>query len=89
VTTIVAAVVLAAGIWIWMKFVPPASVVGAVIVSQLTLALLLIPRFWQRGVAVYYYQQNMVEPVALVESFTAITVVAPVVPSTPPETQVS
>jgi len=89
VTTIVAAVVLAAGIWIWMKVVPPASVTGAVIVSQLTLALLLIPRFWQRGVAVSYYRQNMVEPVAVVESFTAVTVVAPVAPSTPPETQAS
>jgi hypothetical protein len=101
VATIVAALVLVAGIWVWMKFVPPASVIGAFFVSQLTLLLLLIPRFWQRGAAVSYYLQNMVQPVAVVETFTAVTVVAPVapvvnepvaapvVPSVPPETQAS
>jgi hypothetical protein len=89
VTTIVAAIVLVAGLWVWMKFVPPASVIGAFLVSQLTLLLLLIPRFWQRGVAVTYYLQNMVEPIAVVESFTSVAVVAPVVPGVPPETQAS
>jgi hypothetical protein len=97
-TTIVAAIVLGAGVWVWMKFVPPASVIGAFLVSQLILLLLLIPRFWQRGVAVTYYLQNMVEPIAVVESFTSVTVVAPaanepapapVIPSVPPETQAS
>ena len=43
VTTIVAAIVLVAGLWVWMKFVPPASVGGAIVVSQLMLLLLLIP----------------------------------------------
>ena len=86
VTTIVAAIVLVAGLWVWMKFVPPASVVGAFFVSQLTLLLLLIPRFWQRGVAVTYYLQNMVEPIAVVESFTSVAMMAPGVP---PETQAS
>jgi hypothetical protein len=101
VATIVAAIVLVAGIWVWMKFVPPASVIGAFFVSQLTLLLLLIPRFWQRGVAVSYYLQNMVQPIAVVETITAVTVVAPiapvasepasasVIPSVPPETQAS
>jgi hypothetical protein len=98
VATIVAAIVLVAGIWVWMKFVPPASVLGAFFVSQLTLLLLLIPRFWQRGVAVSYYLQNMVQPIAVVETVTAVTVVAPVasepasasvIPSVPPETQAS
>src|SRR5271166_2821532 len=74
---IFAAIVLVAGIWVWMRFVPPASVVGAFFVSQLTLLLLLIPRFWQRGVAVSYYLQNMVQPIAVVESFTSVTVVEP------------
>ena len=69
--------------------VPPASVIGAFFVSQLTLLLLLIPRFWQRGVAVTYYLQNMVEPIAVVESFTSVAVVAPVAPGVPPETQAS
>jgi hypothetical protein len=89
VATIFAAIVLVAGIWVWMKFVPPASVVGAFFVSQLTLLLLLIPRFWQRGVAVTYYLQNMVQPIAVVESFTSVAVVEPIVPSVPPETQAS
>jgi hypothetical protein len=97
VTTIVAAVVLVAGIWVWMGLVPPSSVAGAIFVSQLTLLLLLIPRFWQRGVAVTYYLQNMVEPVA-VQAFTPATVVTPVmneptpapaISSGPPETQTS
>jgi hypothetical protein len=97
-TTIAAAIVLLGGIWVWMKLVPAESVGGAIIVSQLTLLLLLIPRFWQRGVAVSYYLQNMVQPIAVVETFTAVTVVAPVVtepeaapvtPIPPPETQVS
>ena len=89
VAAIVAAIVLVAGIWAWMKFVPPASVFGAFVVSQVTLLLLLIPRFWQRGVAVTYYLQNMVQPIAVVESVAAVTVVAPMVPSVPPETQAS
>lgn len=95
VTTIVAALVLVAGLLAWMKLVPAASVIGAVLVSQLTLLLLLIPRFWQRGVAVTYYLQNMVEPIA-VQPFTPAPVVppvviepvaVPVVPSALPEAQ--
>ncbi len=90
VTTIVAAIILVAGLWVWMKFVPPDNIVGAVVVSQLILLFLLIPRFWQRGVAVSYYLHNMVEPIA-VQPFTPVPVAAPtttpVIPSTPPETQ--
>jgi hypothetical protein len=95
VATIVAAILLVAGLWIWMRFVPPASVLGAFVVSQLMLLLLLIPRFWQRGVAVSYYLENMVEPVA-VQPYTPAPVAVPVVndsapapllPDTPPETQ--
>jgi len=98
VAAVVAAIVLLAGIWVWMKFVPPASLMGAFFVSQLTLLLLLIPRFWQRGVAVSYYLQNMVQPIAVVETFTTVAVVepvvsepvaAPVVSNVPPETQAS
>jgi uncharacterized membrane protein len=76
--TVVAAIVLFAGLFAWWRFVPPASLAGAFFVSQLTLLLLLIPRFWQRGVAVSYYLQNMVEPIA-VESFTSAPVVAAMV----------
>jgi hypothetical protein len=92
VITIFAAIILVAGIFIWMKFVPPASVLWAVVVSQFTLLLLLIPRFWQRAVAVSYYLETMMEPVA-VQSFTPPTVepavvnplVDPVIPNVPPE----
>ena len=92
-TTIVALVILAAGLWLWMKLVPPASVVGAFLVTQVTLLLLLIPRFWQRGVAVSYYMQNMVEPITVqpfappspVAPVLIQPVAAPVIPSAPPE----
>jgi hypothetical protein len=62
-TTIIAAVILIGGLWIWMKTVPPESVLGAFVVSQLTLLLLLIPRFWQRGIVTAYWQQRMMVPV--------------------------
>ena len=97
VTTIVAAIVLVAGLGVWMKFVPSDSVRGAMFVSQLTLLLLLIPRFWQRGIVVSYYLQNMVEPI-VVQPFTPVPIVppvvsepapAPVIPSAPPEPQTS
>jgi hypothetical protein len=61
--TMIAAVILIGGLWIWMKTVPPESVLGAFVVSQLTLLLLLIPRFWQRGIATAYWQQRMMIPV--------------------------
>ncbi|HKN17642.1 MAG TPA: hypothetical protein VJX47_11900 [Candidatus Sulfotelmatobacter sp.] len=90
VTTIVAAIILVAGLWVWMKSVPPDNIVGAVVVSQLILLFLLIPRFWQRGVVVSYYLHNMVEPIA-VQPFAPAPVAAPaptpVIQSTPPETQ--
>jgi hypothetical protein len=62
-STIVAAVILLGGIWIWIKAVSPQSVVGAFVLSQIILFLLLIPRFWQRGIAVSYWQQRMLVPV--------------------------
>jgi len=95
--TFVAAVVLVTGLWAWMKFVPPASLGGAFLVSQLTLLVLLIPRFWQRGVVVNYYLKNMVEPIA-VQPFTPVVAVAPIaegtvpvpiIPSAPPQGQAS
>jgi hypothetical protein len=68
VTTIVAGVILMAGIWVWRHGMAPQRVGRAFLVSQLTLLLLLIPRFWQRGIAVAYWQREMsahvVPPVA-------------------------
>ena len=78
VATIVAAIVLLAGLWAWIKLIPPASVLGAIFLSQFILLLLLIPRFWQRGVAVSYYLQNMVEAV-VIQPITPAPVVTPVV----------
>jgi len=84
-TTFVAAIMLVVGIFVWIKLVPPASLMGAVLVSQLTLLLLLIPRFWQRGIAVSYYLRDMVEPIPVVP-FTPAPVAEPVVrePISPP-----
>jgi hypothetical protein len=56
--------ILVGGICCWIKFVPAGSVIGAVVIGQLTLILLLIARFWQRGVAVTYYLHDMVEPIS-------------------------
>jgi hypothetical protein len=67
VATIVAAFVLSVGLFLWMKSVAPESVVGALVISQLTLLLLLIPRFWQRGVAVSYWQEQIMIPVVPAE----------------------
>jgi hypothetical protein len=77
--TVVAAILLVGGLWIWMKFVSPESVVGAFVIAQITLFLLLIPRFWQRAIAVSYWQQRMLAPVVAVQ---------PVEPAPPPVTTV-
>jgi hypothetical protein len=77
VITIVAAIVLVAGIFVWMKLVAPERVGSAFLISQLMLLLLLVPRFWQRGVAVAYWQQWMLVPVAVLEP-------VPITPVPPP-----
>jgi hypothetical protein len=82
--TIVAAVFLIVGLWAWLRLVPAASVWGAFLVGQFTLILLLIPRFWQRGVAVSYYQQRMLAPIVRPEPImpepvpAAVVIVEPV-----------
>jgi hypothetical protein len=82
ISTILAAIVLLGGLWIWIKAVAPESILGAFVVAQLTLILLLIPRFWQRGVAVSYWQQKMLIPVVAVQPI-AHAVVPPTVPVVP------
>jgi hypothetical protein len=76
VITIVAAIILCGGLWIWMKAVAPESIIGAFLVAQLTLLLLLIPRFWQRGVAVSYWQQKMLLPMPALQMVEPVPVVA-------------
>jgi hypothetical protein len=86
VVTIVAALILAGGLLFWMRFVPPSSVAAAFVVSQATLFLLLIPRFWQRAIAVSYWQQRMLAPVvAVAPSITPESVAdTPVAPELSP-----
>lgn len=65
--TIVAAIILIGGLLAWMKLVAPENVIGAFLITQFTLFLLLIPRFWQRGIAVSYWQQKMLQPVVALQ----------------------
>ena len=60
---VVALAVLAGGILLWNAIVPPSSVLGAFIVSQATLLLLLATRFWQRAAAVAFQVRELAEPV--------------------------
>jgi hypothetical protein len=96
--TIVAAIILVGGLLGWIRFVPPDNILRAFLFGQLTLLLLLIPRFWQRGVAVAYWEQNMLAPVVAVEPIEPEPMPAPVVvepmpspviPSAPPTPQES
>jgi hypothetical protein len=63
VITIAALTVLVAGVLLWHAIVPPSSVVGAFIIGQATLLLLLATRFWQRATAVAFYVREMAAPV--------------------------
>jgi hypothetical protein len=86
VATILAAIILAAGLWVWMKFVAPENWSGARFISELTLLLLLIPRFWQRGVAVSYWRQEMLIPIAIPAPLPVYVPVTPAeAPSPAPE----
>ena len=50
------AIILVAGLWVWIRFIPSNSVTRAFLLIQFIMLLLLIPRFWQRGIAVSYWQ---------------------------------
>jgi hypothetical protein len=80
VTTIVAAIFVVAGLWCWLHVVPSTSIIGAFLVAQITLFLTLIPRFWQRGIAVAYWKQKMMVPVAVVDRTIPTPVPATVIP---------
>jgi hypothetical protein len=98
-TTIVAAIFLVGGLLIWIEIVPAHSVIRAFLVGQIILFLVLIPRFWQRGVAVAYWQQRMLIPVVatqpVVEAPVPVVAApveptpAPLIPAAPTETQES
>lgn len=80
--TIVAAIILVAGFWLWIQVIPADSVARAFLLIQFIMLLLLIPRFWQRGMAVSYWQQRMLVPV--VEIHLVEPTVVPVVPASEP-----
>ncbi len=75
VATLFGAILLVGGIWSWIHFVPSEGILRAFLLSQLILLLLLIPRFWQRGVAVSYWQQYMLIPV--VATLPEVSIVPP------------
>jgi hypothetical protein len=94
--TILAAILLVAGLWSWIRIVPSQSVFGAFLISQVLLLLLLTMRFWQRGVAVAYWRQRMLVPVVVMEPIVPEPVLpprsieplpSPVIATTPPEPQ--
>jgi hypothetical protein len=63
VVTILAAIILGLGLWCWIRFIPSNSITRAFLLMQLIMLLLLVPRFWQRAIAVSYWQQSMLVPV--------------------------
>ena len=73
---VVALAILVGGIVLWNQIVPPYSVLGAFIVSQATLLLLLAMRFWQRAVAVAFQVREITEPV--IEETNSVPVFAAV-----------
>jgi hypothetical protein len=62
VVAIVALAVLVVGFSLWYAIVPPSSVVGAFIIGEATLLLLLAMRFWQRATTVAFYVRELAEP---------------------------
>lgn len=84
VTTIVAGIILLAGIWLWRHGVAPEHVGRAILVSQLTLLLLLMPRFWQRGIAVAYWQREMMVHAVPPLASAPVTVPSGIVASSTP-----
>jgi len=83
VAAIVAAIILFGGLWIWIRFVPAQSVVRAFVLAQVILFLLLIPRFWQRGVAVSYWQKKMMAPLVAEQPVSPPLVPTPVTQEPP------
>ena len=74
--SLVGLAVLVGGIVLWNLIVPPSSVLGAFLISQLTMLLLLATRFWQRASAVSFYLERMAEPVVEMTPVPGAAVVA-------------
>ena len=80
VATVVAAIILVAGLWFWIQIIPADSVARAFLLIQFIMLLLLIPRFWQRAMAVSYWQQRMLVPVVEVHLVEPTVVAVPPAP---------
>jgi hypothetical protein len=74
--TLLAVLVLAGGIVLWNLIVPSSSLLGALLISQLTAFLFLGARFWQRATAVAFYVKQMAEPVVETAGVPAAAVVS-------------
>jgi len=61
--SLIALIVLLAGVWLWHVLVSPASVFGALLISQLMMVLWLCMRLWQHAIAsVFYLREMLVAP---------------------------
>jgi len=72
--SLIGAGILCLGIWLWNAMVPPASVLGAFLISQIILFGLLKVRFWQRATVVAFYTRSAAEQT------TALETIAPLEP---------
>jgi hypothetical protein len=78
--SLVALLVLVAGVWLWHALVPANSVLGAILMSQIMLILWLFARFWQRAVASVFYLREML----VVPGFSHPAVTDPALPAAVP-----
>ncbi len=86
IATIVAAIILLGGLWFWIQVIPADSVTRAFFLVQFIMLLLLIPRFWQRGMAVSYWQERMLVPV--VEVHPVEPTIVPVAAASDPAAEI-
>jgi hypothetical protein len=82
--SLLALLVLAAGVWLWHVLVPPSSVAGAFLVSQAMLISWLLARFWQRATAAVFYLQEMLIAPGYARSVPQETTAAAVAPVAAP-----
>jgi hypothetical protein len=82
---LIAMIILVVGIWVWIKVVPPPSVLAAFVVSQAILLVWLAARFWQRACAVAFYLERENESA---EVIPARELPLPVTPAPAPSARV-
>jgi hypothetical protein len=81
---LVALLVLVAGVGAWHFLVPPSSVLGAFLISQIMLILLLWSRFWQRAAAAAYYLREASVAVSVAPLPEPVPLPGPAAPLVPP-----